>query len=174
MTVEPEKGAAYGGAAGPPEWDSQPMTNDSLPSPRPWKGCAHVEGIDPGCPCGYRGDVVSVPADQVVLQLGVGPDHPDGRDEGSGWKSIPRPDLETGYANGRLIVEAVNNYDRLRAIEAAARTVREAHDGGVGVWVSGALAEDYIAAMDALRAALQAADSTEAGPPDVLEGGAER
>ena len=65
--------------------------------------------------------------------------------------------------------------DRLRAIEAAARLRRNVRFIGEDPpgWKCG---EEWVAVpaadFEALRAALQAADSTEAGPPDVLEGGA--
>ena len=43
-------------------------------TPGPWQGCAHVAGTDAECPCRYRGDVSN--GELVLLQLGVGPDHP--------------------------------------------------------------------------------------------------
>lgn len=70
----------------------------------PWVGCAHVAGTDPECPCRYRGDVWSKRTDEVLFQLGVGPDRlPEVTDEDGSWRMTPATPREQGYANGRYL-----------------------------------------------------------------------
>ena len=88
------------------------------------------------------------------------------------WHTLPAPGFKTGrvigpagttvadvrYRNGdadaALIVTAVNQYDRLRAIEEAARALV---DVPVIVDASGQPVEPYWSAMKALHAALEGA-----------------
>ena len=168
MTVEPEKEAAYGGAAGP------------HPTPRPWRQMrswplyivadgeqdrGRGSSIFPDEDAGFAHPIVAVQFDDITVR-----DHP----EVAAQFPHRRVHRDVAEADAALIVEAVNNYDRLRAIEAAARAWYEADRAYVEAPFGEDEEEQAVAHVlkDALRAALQAADSTEAAPPDVLEGGA--
>ena len=103
MTVEPEKEAAYGGAAGPPSLDEA------------WAAAERA------LPQGWSVSVTTYPP-------GTWDSH------ATAWN----------------------------------------FHGGVSAGILDGFGPTPAAALLALAAALQAADSTEAGPPDVLEGGAGR
>ena len=73
----------------------------------------------------------------------------------SGDRTVADCRYRNGEADAALIVEAVNNYDRLRAIEEAARAFIKAQDGDTGD--PGQDAENIWNAVADLRAALEGA-----------------
>lgn len=93
------------------KWLGEVDARENAATPGAWRQCFHVDSVnaDNLCPCGYRGNIMSVTTDAQVCELGVD-------DTGQGADMLGRSPRAMQVADAHFIAHARTDIPRMREL----------------------------------------------------------